>query len=415
MATFSTRKRALYTAALLLFLWGLTELACWAGLWALQRKGLEYKPSAITDLDAKNRGSLEAHLSETDSYMMFDAELGWTVRPSAQKSIYRSNGRGLRADREYSEKPPADRVRVAAFGDSFTHASGVPNGSTWEDVLERLQPGLEVLNFGIPGSDPGQGLLRYRREGTAFQPAVVLIGMMSENIKRMVNTFRPFYFSKSGIPFSKPRFEVRDGRLALIPNPLRSLDEVRALLRDPERMLPRLGRHDYFYQRYHRRSRFDFLPSVRFFRVVGDQYFDQPILVDNQYNVRSEAYAVSLGVLRQFYAEAHAHGSLPVIVLFPQRADVMKRRSGRPTLYQPLLDQLRRDGLRVLDLGDGFARYDPQGKISKKKFIHYPPDGNDLVGRTVGDYLQEQGLLTPEGVRAAYAKTRTAPPAVGGS
>ena len=68
-----------------------------------------------------------------------------------------------------------------------------------------------MLNFGIPGSDPGQALLRYRREGVQYHSSIVLIGAMSENISRMVNTFRPFYFSRSGIPFSKPRFALEGG------------------------------------------------------------------------------------------------------------------------------------------------------------------------------------------------------------
>ena len=405
MATPSSPKRALFVLTLLLSVWAFAELACWAGLWALQRyKGLEYKPAVITDLEAKNRASIEGHLAEPDTYMVFDADLGWTIRPNARKSIYQANSRGLRASREYDLAPPADRVRIAAFGDSFTHASGVPNAFTWEERLEQLQPGLEVMNFGIPGSDPGQGLLRYRREGIAFHPGIVLIGMMSENINRMVNTFRPFYFSRSGLPFSKPRFELHGGRLVLLPNPIRSLDEYRNLLHDPERMLPRLGEHDYFYRRYHRRSRNDFLPSVRFLRVIGDQYFDQPILLHGVYNVRAEAYGVTLAVLRQHYREALANGSLPVILLFPQRSDVVGRLAGRPQAYQPLLDELRRSGERVLDLGDGFARYDPQGEMTKRKFIHYPKGGNEMVAQAVRDYLVAEGLVTPEAVRAAYAK-----------
>jgi hypothetical protein len=409
MAPLPTAKRLAFSFALFALLWGLTELACWGGLWALQRfKQVEYKAAEITDLEPKNRRSIEAHLADPDTYLIFDADLGWTVRPNARKGIYQANSMGVRASREYDPSPPAGKVRVAAFGDSFTHASGVPNGFTWEEKLEELDPGLEVMNFGIPGSDPGQGLVRYRKEGIPVRPAVVLIGMMSENINRMVNTFRPFYFARSGLPFSKPRFEVRGGKLVLIPNPIRSLAQYRDLLHAPERMLPRLGEHDYFYHRYHRRSSFDFLPSVRFARVVGDQYLHHPILLHGVYNVRSEAYEVTLGVLQQFYREALENGSLPVILLFPQRSDVRGRQAGRPPTYRPLLDELRRQGLRVVDLGDGFARYDPRGQMLKKRFVHYPEQGNAMVGRAVYDYFVAESLTTPESARAAYERTARA-------
>ncbi len=224
----------------------------------------------------------------------------------------------------------------------------------------------------------------------------------------MVNTFRPFYFARSGLPFSKPRFAIQGGELVLHENPIRSIGEYRALLKDPEAWLPRLGEHDYYYQRNNRRSRFDFLPSVRFARVVGNQYFNQPILLPNGlYNTRSEAYQVSFRVLDQFYREALGNGSLPVIVLFPQRRDVRLRHEGEKVTYQPLLDDLRRRGYRVIDLADGFARYDPEAEMAKKNFLHYPRAGNQMAAQWIRDVLVEQELTTPEGVRKALKSTRT--------
>lgn len=408
-ATLSTRKKAVFSLVLLVFFWLVVELVCLGGLWALKRyKNLEYQqPTRVEDLSGKHKGILAAQIADTSSYMMFDPELGWTIRAHGNRPQYKANSKGLRATREYDLAPPADRVRVAAFGDSFTHASGVPTGFTWEEKLEGLEPGLEVINFGIPGSAPDQALLRYRREGVQYRPAVVLIGMMSENVNRMVNTFRPFYFAKSGLPFSKPRFAVQGGELVLHENPIRSIGEYRALLEDPEAWLPRLGEHDYYYRRNNRRSRFDFLPSARFARVIGNQYFNQPIFLPNGlYNTRSEAYQVTFRVLDQFYREALGNGSLPVIVLFPQRRDVRLRHEGEKVTYQPLLDELKRRGYRVIDLADGFERYDPQAAMTKKNFLHYPRAGNQMAARWIRDVLAGQGLTTPEGVQTALKKTR---------
>jgi len=229
---------------------------------------------------------------------------------------------------------------------------------------------------------------------------------MSENINRMVNTFRPFYFTRSGLPFSKPRFAVVRGRLELIENPIKSIEEYRELLSDPGRWLPRLGEHDYYYRRNNRRSRCDFLPSVRFARIVEDQYFHQPIFAaDGRYNTRSEAYQVTLRVLDQFYREALANGSLPILVLFPQRRDVRLRHRREAVSYQPLLDELRRRGYRVIDLADGFERYDPQAEMAKKNFLHYPKVGNQMAARWIHDVMSRQGLTRPGGVRKALAAT----------
>jgi hypothetical protein len=283
-------------------------------------------------------------------------------------------------------------LRLAAFGDSFTHASDVANGETWHRRLEELNPRLEVLNFGVPGFEPGQALLRYRRDGLKFHPHVVLIGFMSENINRVVNTFRPFYFPRSGMPFTKPRFLLRDGELVLAENPIRSADGYRELLREPEKVLPRLGKNDYFYGRSSKRNPLDFLPSVRFSGVIASQYFHQPTVRGEIYNTESEAFQVTLKILEEFYEEARANGSVPIIVLFPERRDLRARREGRIVVYQPLLDELKRKNLRVIDLLDGFQRYDPAGEMMKKKFIHYPKSGNRMVARYILEYLDSNGL-----------------------
>jgi hypothetical protein len=74
--------------------------------------------------------------------------------------------------------------------------------------------------------------------------------------------------------------------------------------------------------------------------------------------------------------------------------------------YQPLLDELRRRGYRVIDLADGFQKYDPQGAILTGNFTHYPKEGNEMVAEWLRDVLTQQGLTTLEGVRKALATTR---------
>jgi hypothetical protein len=109
---------------------------------------------------------------------------------------------------------------------------------------------------------------------------------------------------------------------------------------------------------------------------------------------------VTVAVLEQFYKEAAANGSVPILVLFPERRDIRARREGRTVVYQPLLDELRGKGYRVIDLLEGFERYDPQGEMMKKKFIHYPKSGNRMVARHIVDYLEKNGLRRTAGAGA---------------
>ena len=174
-------------------------------------------------------------------------------------------------------------------------------------------------------------------------------------------------------------------------------------------MLPRLGEHDYFYRRFHRRSRLDFLPSVRFARIIQNQYFNQPIFTpEGLYNTRSEAYQVTFRVLDQFYREALDNGSLPIIVLFPERKDVrLRHQRHEKVTYQPLLDELRRRGYRVIDLADGFEKLRPRsGDGRRRTSFTIPRMAIEMAAQWIRDVLAQQGLTRPEGVRGALKETR---------
>lgn len=408
MSGLPLRRRIVYFFILLAFFWTLIELTCLGALWYLgKHKGLEYRPRLVRTLSGRHRGRLEAHLEDRASYLTIDPDLGWTVRPNRKTPQFRSNRQGLRATREYSPRPAPGVVRIATFGDSFTHGDGARTGGSWQEQMEELAPELEVLNFGVPAFEPGQAWLRYRREGSRFNPHIVLIGSMSENVKRVVNTFRPFYLSRSGLPFSKPRFVLRRGELVLVENPIRSVEGYRELLRNPEEVLPRLGKNDFFYQSNQQRRRLDVLPSVRFFDVAGDAYFHEQIYENGLYNTRSEAYKVLVAILEAFYRDALADGSLPVIVLFPERRDVVRFvNEGKPAAYQPLLEHLRRAGYRVIDGMDAFERYDSGGEMARLRYSHYPKQGNEMVALHLRDTLESDGLTHPERIREAVEAER---------
>jgi hypothetical protein len=400
----SAARRWGFSLVLVALLWLAVEGVCLGGLRALAGKGLVYRPPQAEELAARHRAALGALLAdEKASIIALDPRLGWTLRPHGRKQRNRINGAGIRADRELAARPAPGRLRIAAFGDSFTYSSDVPNGRTWADFLELLLPRSEVLNFGVPGYGLDQAYLRYLDPGVKFHPDVVFAGFMSENVERGVNTFRPFYYPETGMPFAKPRFTLRGEGLELRPNPLPTPESYRELLADPRRVLPRLGRHDVFYRRFYRRAgggRLGFLPSARFLHVLRTERFDRPSYAHGVYDVRSEAFQVASRTFDLFVRDVRRRRSLPVILLFPQRRDLLNRREGRPDAYGPLRDSLRQRGYLVVDLLEAFARHDPEGTLLRRKFVHYPARGNRMVAQYLADWLTANALLTRETVRA---------------
>jgi lysophospholipase L1-like esterase len=98
------------------------------------------------------------------------------------------NSEGLR-DREHSKAKPADTVRIAVLGDSFTEAMHVPMEQTFWSLLERkLQecnafPGqnVEVINFGVSGYGTAQELLTLRQKVWDYSPDLVVLAFTTHN------------------------------------------------------------------------------------------------------------------------------------------------------------------------------------------------------------------------------------------
>jgi hypothetical protein len=391
--------------------WGVVELACLGALAYLERqKGLSYAPEAFTHLRFKQVAAIRAFLAGAERYADHDPDLGWSLRPGAVSErgavTYRSNSQGLRAERDYALEPPPGVVRVAAFGDSFTHGSDVDFAATWTHRLERLHPRLEVLNFGVIGYGTGQALLRYRRDGVPFRPHVALLCIMSDNPLRSVNTFRPFFFTHTGLPFAKPRFVPAGDSVRLVPNPLPRREDYQRLLDAPEETLRRIGEHDWFYRRRHARAPLDFLPSSRLLHVTLRARRAPARQGDGSFDPAGEPFRTVVGIAREFARTAREEGTVPVVVLLPDRGDVRRAREGEPTSYATIAAALSARDLRVVDAAEGFTRRAPDAPVRRLVPGHYSPRGNAIVAAHLAEWMRRADLDTPEGVARALAAER---------
>lgn len=152
-------------------------------------------------------------------------ERGWTLAANLREvevfdgKRLSSNSRGLRGGREFAVPKPAGIYRIALFGDSFTFGEDVSDEETFAQQLEKLLPGVEILNFGVHGYGHDQMLLYLREALPVYRPDVVLVGHVTDDALRNLTRFRDF---------AKPRFRLRDGALRLEGTPVPSPEEMLA-------------------------------------------------------------------------------------------------------------------------------------------------------------------------------------------
>ena len=403
-------KRQLFVRfAFALVVYLLVEGVAFAGLHVLRKaRGLSYFPAAST-LPRAARQNLDRFLTPgSKPAMIMDADLGWLHRPGPQ-----NNAAGMRDDREYDPQAGAGILRIAAFGDSFTYGADVALGENWAKRISALNPEIEVLNYGIGAYGLDQAYLRYLKVGTDYHPHVVFIGFMTENIARDVNVYRGFYTSYYPDWFyTKPRFRIERGELALIPNPLRSVEDYRRLRDAEETVLREVGGNDYHYVGNYRAGPLDFSPTVRLVKMVAariQKKRQSPIFTpDGRYDQRSEAYAITVGIFDAFYRKVLESGALPIIVVLPDLNDQHRSREGKPRRYAALLENFNAKGYRYIDAMQALEPVQQRYAISdlSVKWGHYSKLGNDIVARHILQTLGSWNLDQVSEVKAATASER---------
>lgn len=406
-----THQLLLYTTLFCLVYVSIEGL-CYLGLNALRAKGVEYGPLP-SSLSQEQKTLIAARLDERPPLRGHHPILGWAPKANSLTKDVKVNSQGIRSTHDYSRSLDPELVRVSAFGDSFTFGSEVENTATWEYQLEERDARFEVLNFGVGAYGLDQAYLRYLEDGVDFQPDIVVIGFMSENIFRNLNVFRPFYSSMYGTSiYTKPRFTVDDGHLSLVKNPLTTVDDYRRFATNDEAVLREIGGKDYFYQTGYLAGPLDRLPSVRLLKLVlrsARETLNPVVTREGSYAVGAEAFTLTTTLLREFRCAALQHDSLPVIVIYPDLGDFDRYHNHRVRRYEPLLVHLQKNGARYLDMLDAFIAQDPQARVDQLTvgtWGHYSRLGNEIVARHVQRYLADQGLGSRDVIKSLVRDAR---------
>ena len=351
---------------------------------------MRYQPILADRLSAENRRAIEDFLGGRESAFQLDGVLGWTLRPGFRSSQITVDAAGRR---RAPDRPPPESgaVRLAAFGDSFTFGGDVNDRDGPLEALARLDPGIDVANYGVPSYGLDQAFLRYLEERATARPQVVILGYLSENICRDVSVFRPFYNPGTIFPLAKPRYRVDGLGLKLLPNPLPTPESYRRLLASPAAVLAELGGHDAFFQtRPHARA-WDRSATVRLVRLAAAQL---PAASRDGCYGAGEALSVTTRLFSRFYETVLRDGAQPVILIFPTREEVAGWRGGRRKRYAPLLSFLAGKDYRVVDAMDMFDGTGRDRSIEELIPTHLSPLANTLVAELLRQRLRGFGLIS---------------------
>lgn len=324
----------------------------------------------------------------------FDAELGWTWRPSSASDdgLFHVNALGARGERAYDPVPPPGVTRILTFGDSFTFCDEIRDNGAFQHIFENRHPDHEVLNFGVSGYGTDQALLRYRRLGRELGAEVVCIGLLLENIGRNVNRYRPLWNPSTGFCLAKPRFVLEGQELRLVPQPFPSRSALADAL-EGGTLLDSIAPDEHWYER----------PPVPFGRASAflrlacgwqahalrapERLWQEPA---------GEPFRVTIALLETFQREALAAGArLAPVLLFPAKEDLAAYVDEDRVYWQALLDELERRQIDVLDLIPALAARERELRAAPEQGTlyfggHLSSVGNAVVASELWRWLGER-------------------------
>jgi hypothetical protein len=338
---------------------------------------------------------IQASATKNESYgsSLFHPALGWDFPPDlvyddfAGVTFSHGPGGERRCLTNY------DNTLISTYGDSFTYCAEVGDSATWQTALaEKL--GTNALNYGVSGYGPDQALLKYElNQGPPTK--VVILGVLPENVNRVVNIYRPFYTYTDTTMGTKPMFVKQGGTIRLVPNPIRSVADLPKL--DEEQFLEELGKLDYWYQLDKKLPKFTF-PYTLSFCAWKDVLFSHLAAGLGDISGQSCRHPWNLydedgplGIMRyiadRFVTTARSRGSEPLIVIMPHKDNITEITDKRLNRVAPFLEYLSRKGYPFLDAVKSIADMKPSKQDLEKWYgSHATAEGN----RVLADILSKR-------------------------
>jgi hypothetical protein len=376
-----------------------------------------------------------AHVQFEPQLYIADQQRGWVLRAGAQgvitgeaQQLVRINDRGLR-DHERQYEKPADVIRIAVLGNSWTEALQVPLEKTYCFLLERklarcqcfIGKRVEVLNFGVSGYSTAQELLTLRYEVRKYHPDIVILAFYSA--RDVANNMR--MFNNAANPEQSPYFVYRGASLVL-DDSFRSLPVVqkrqimlqrtRSWINDRIRVLEGLNA-------LIRRGRVRLAAAVARERAsqAGNETLEYGIYKPPAQPAVAEAWRVTEGLLCAMRDEARAQGASLRIVSLANRPQVIQDPAKRQAVMLSLgvsdlsyADERikalgKREGIPVTILAPRLASYAEKHHVFLNGFNatnmgegHWNETGHRLAAEAIAaDLCECESVNAPADLTAA--------------
>jgi hypothetical protein len=378
------------------------------------------------------------------SFYRLDRNIGYALRPNAagwtvkeHENYVKINSQGLR-DREHALERPANVIRIAVVGDSFSEAKEVDQEATYWSVMERELnrllpaggPRIEVINFGTDGYGLSQEYLVLKEKVWRYDPQIILLSGTLHSF--VLHSSRKFgtvsaegpvpFFARTDQGLVLDRVSQREQRAFVPASRMSELfadstnsSRVLALINTVRRQLAKDASD--LEKRMHGSS----VATLKEVKDTENGVLRGPVDPDLE-----EAWKVSEGLVRLAQGEAAAHHAELWLVLLDMAPQVDPDPANRAAVLHTLgIDDLfigdklfagfaDREGIKHAMLAPALLQYAQEHRAVLHGFPHRPRNSghwNETGNRAAGGILAARLFGCSDVIRAHLAAAADPPAA----
>ena len=322
----------------------------------------------------------------------YDEVTGWLPMPNSHGDLL-PDGDGVRwsytIDSKRARFNPyaADRTKISVYGDSFTFCDQVNDDQTWPYYLSQLT-NTRVENWGVGAYGTDQALLRLKKNLPKYRTNIIVLGVFTENINRLMNAYRPFYgnsLQSMRLGF-KPVLHKQGGKLEWVGNPLVYQSNS---LEDYYRAYDKARQVDYWYGLNQRKAVVRFPYTLALLRAM--YYY---VTVGPRPNLYKYDAAVAKldHILEEFQELASRHDFVGVVLFIPT-SDALEQQLNEGTYdYSEYAARVRaRNDLNRLIVVNIIERPFDRAKFNLRPYkFHASQYGNSVIAEAVYEAIKDR-------------------------
>jgi len=243
---------------------------------------------------------------------------------------------------------------------------------------------VEALNFGTMMYSMDQCLLSYRHDLHKYQAKVVVVGLDLSSIGGLNNDYIPLRMREErNMPYLKPRYELTDGKLRLIP--VHPEIQLARVPNNPE-LFDFLRKNDHYYDYFSGYCRMGLFPLSAFIRFA----YHRVHKLCNYFIPDSETEDLLLAVMDNIVQTAREHGACVIFIMMPSEKEYSRRgiQSILPDLYSRALHIIRSGEFNVIDARQVLLlSRQPTAELFHEDGVHYKPLANRLIAQALRDKI----------------------------